>query len=312
MEITDVDHKLIIKHKIDPLEIFSSRDYTHELMNHIIFLIKNGIDIDPKLLLDITDEKKRYPSINSWPRLDSVCSDILIELVNKGIDIEDEKYSELRAGLHDNESASKNFIYQMIFKNLDFPMYFDYLFDEPIDAHYLFNRMVKSNYSKDIPDFVFDNIFKDSCYIMASIQEILDYSSASIYERTGNTETKNSDAFLKYIDIFTEKLISLHFIPIIDKTNTLKRLESFSYTDEFEWYIDRLDKLLITFNKSNAPDILLKFLKSTKFKKHIKQIFNFNPADYRYYIKLIKRALSEFIDTKVNESYSFKEYFKRK
>jgi hypothetical protein len=300
MDLTDVDHTLIIKNKIDPLKIFSSKDYTHELMNHIIFLIKNGIDIDPKLLLDITDEKKRYPSINSWPRLDSICMDILEQLLDKGIDIGDEKYSELRAGLHANESAAQNFTIRMIEKNLDFPMYFDYVFDKPREAQWIFEIMIKSNYSKDIPDFIFENIFKNSWYIMDSISRILD-----------NTEA-DADAFLKYIDIFTEKLISLHFIPIIDKTNTLKKLESFSYTDEFEWYIGRLKKLLRTFNKSNAPDILLKFLKSTKFKKHIKQIFNFNPADYRYDIKLIKRELSEFIDTKVNESYSFKEYFKSK
>jgi hypothetical protein len=298
MELTDVDHKLIIKHKIDPLEIFSSKDYTHELMNHIIFLIKNGIDIDPKLLLDITDVK-RYPSINSWPSLDSVCMDILEKLLDKDIDIKDEKYSELRAGLHANESAARNFTYRMIHKNIDFPMYFDYVFDEPREAQWIFNKMVESGYSKDIPDFVFDNIFKNSWYIMDSITKILD-----------NTEA-HSDAFLKYIDIFTEKCISLYLIPIIDKTNTLKKIESFD-ADELDKYIDLLKKVLRTFDKSNIPDILLKFLKSTKFKKHIKQYFDLYAEIDRYNVSIIKRALSEFIDTKVNESYSFKEYFKRK
>lgn len=300
MELTDVDHTLIIKHKIDPLTIFSSTNYTFEFVKYIKFLIKNRIEIDPKLLLDITDVK-RYPSINSWPKLDSVCMDILEELLDNGIDIKDEKYSELRAGLHANESAAQVFTYRMIGKNLDFPMYFDYVFDKPRESQWLFNKMVESGYSKDIPDFVFENIFKNSWYIMDSITEILN-----------NTKTKNSDAFLKYIDIFTEKCISLHFIPIIDKTNTFKRLESFYYTDEFENYTDNLMKLLRTFNKSNAPDILLKFLKSTKFKKHIKQYFDFNPDNDRYNIRIIKRALSGFTDIKVNESYSFKEYFKEK
>lgn len=298
MDLTDVDHTLIIKHKIDPLKIFSSNDYTHELSNYIQFLIKKGIDIDPKLLSDITDVK-RYPSINSWPRLDSVCMDILEQLLDKGIDIGDEKYSDLRGGLHDNESAAQNFTFTMIERNLDFPMYFDYVFDKSREATWLFERMIKSNYSKDIPDFIFENIFKNSWYIMDSITRILD-----------NTEA-DADTFLKYIDIFTEKLISLHLIPIIDKTNTLKRLESFD-ADKLENYTDNLMKLLRTFDKSNAPDILLKFLKSTKFKKHIKQYFNFNPDYDRYNNKFIKRMLSEFIDIEINESYSFKEYFNRK
>lgn len=297
MDLTDVDHTLIIKNKIDPLKIFSSNDYTYELCNHVIFLIKNGIDIDPKLLSDITDVK-RYPSFNSWPSLDSVCIDILEQLLDKGIDIKDEKYSELRAGLHANESAALNFTIGMIRRNLDFPMYFDYVFDKPKEADWIFENMIKSNYSKDIPDFIFENIFKNSWYIMDSITRILD-----------NTEA-DADAFLKYIDIFTEKLISLHFIPIIDKTNTLKKLESFGYTDEFEKYIDRLKKLLRTFNKSNAPDILLKFLKSTKFKKHIKQYFDFNPVNDRYDINLIKRGLSEFTD--IHESIDFKYFFYKK
>jgi hypothetical protein len=226
MDLTDVDHKLIIKHKIDPLKIFSSKDYTHELMNHIIFLIKNGIDIDPKLLLDITDEKKRYPSINSWPSLDSVCSDILEQLLDKGIDIEDEKYSELRAGLHANESAARNFTYRMIYKNLDFHMYFDYLFDEPKEAQWLFNRMINSNYSKDIPDFVFETIFKNGYHIIQSIREILEGVLQQKKTLDGEPIKNN---FLKYIDIFTEKLISLHFIPLIDKTKNLKKLPSYDY-----------------------------------------------------------------------------------
>lgn len=299
MELTDVDNTLIIKNKIDPLKIFSSNDYTHELSNYIQFLIKNGIEVDPELFKNITDVK-RYPSFNSWPRLESVCADIFEQVIKKGIDIEDEKYSEILLGLQSNDSMSENFVYRMIYKNLDYPMSFEYVFDEPQEAYYLFEKMVRSGYSKHIPDFIFENISKDMHYIVLCIRTILQNDGVM------------HDYFLKYIDLFTEKLINLHFIPLIDKTKNLKKLPSFDYLEKLETYIDELLFVLKELDNKNIPNILLKFLKSTKFKNHIKQYFDFNPKDNRYNISTLKKILSKFTDKKINESYSFKEYFKRK
>jgi hypothetical protein len=298
MDLNNLDYRIIYKNKIDPLRIFNSNQYNFELSGYIQFLIKKGIEVDPELFKNITDVK-RYPSFNSWPQLESVCRDILDIVIDKGIDIEDEKYSELRAGLKTNDSLSQGFVFSIIRKNLDFPMTFQYLYDDsPREAAWLFYIMVESDYSKNIPDFIFEEIFKSDYDIIQSIRKILE------------EKDEKGKRFLKYIDIFTEKLINLHFIPLIDKTKNLKKLASFDYLQKLESYTDNLKIILRTFNKTNIPDILLKFLKSTKFKKHIKQYFDFNPKSNRYDINLIKKELSNFTD--IHESIDFKTFFNRK
>ena len=304
IELNHIDYAIIYKNKIDPFRIFGKKNYTIELQGYIIYLINSDKEVPQELFSEVTRED-RYEE-GGFPQIESICEDILMVLVKKGIDIEDEKYNDVLLGVQGNDSMSENFTYRVMMNNLPFPLSFAYLYDnEPKDSYYLFKSMIEYGYLQDIPDFIIKALCMKSYYIMLIIRDILDHK-------------EDRRSFFKYIDIFLMVLYK-DFNYIIDRTKDLANIlyDPDSYETEhriFSEYVQDLTRLIRLFmyhNVLDKVDVFLDFLNTKKFQDHINIYLNFKHEEKTWESKELKSLLRTVINFPVKESFSFKAFFNR-
>lgn len=289
MELNQLDYNLIYKSKIDATSIFKSHDYNFEFCHYIIFLINTHKDI-PKKYLDEISNDERY---HKWPSMQSLCYDILFELVKKSVDIENEKYENLLLGLQNSDSITMNFIRTLINLDLNIPESFYYMFDDDAaQSFFTLESMVDLVYTKPVPDIILKSIIQKEYYIKKAVEYILENDATKIY--------------FKHIDFFISSFVD-KFKKILEESKD-KFLEMY----ESQYYLNYLKDILFIFRVNrdviNPPKILIEFLKSKEFYRQIKSYYKQNLEKMGEYPE-IKEYIDEILNSKIKESFSFKQFF---